>query len=331
MTNVATIFGGSGFLGRYITQKLAARGFRIRVAVRRPNEAGFVRVYGPPGQIEPYLANVRYDNSVREAIQGSDTVINCVGILNQVGKQKFNNIHIDAAERIARFATELGVSNLVHISSLGSAPESESVYARTKALGEEAILRNYPDCTIFRPSVVFGNEDEFFNKFASMARLSPVLPLPGANARFQPVYVDDVAKAVEQAVFSKDIRGIYELGGNEILTLKELIDLMLEVIRRKRLVIPLPPEICSPLGWALDMVQIFSGGLVKNNLLTRDQLIQLGSDNVVSGDHPTLQDLKIAPTSLESVLEDYLYSYRPAGQFTAIHESSGGLGKNQDV
>ncbi|MDE2738947.1 MAG: complex I NDUFA9 subunit family protein, partial [Paracoccaceae bacterium] len=195
---------------------------------------------------------------------------------------------------------------------------------------EEAILRNYPDCTIFRPSVIFGNEDEFFNKFAAMARLSPVLPLPGANTRFQPVYVDDVAKAVEQAVFSKDIRGIYELGGNEILTLKELIDLMLEVIRRKRLVIPLPPEICSPLGWALDMVQIFSGGLVKNNLLTRDQLIQLGSDNVVSGDFPTLQDLKISPTLLESVLEDYLYSYRPAGQFTSIHESSGGLGKNQD-
>ena len=276
MTNVATIFGGSGFLGRYITQRLAARGFRIRVAVRRPNEVGFVRVYGPPGQVEPYLANVRYDNSVREAIQGSDTVINCVGILNQVGKQKFNNIHVDAAERIARFATELGVSNLVHISSLGSSPESESVYARTKALGEEAILRNYPNCTIFRPSVVFGNEDEFFNKFASMARLSPVLPLPGAKARFQPVYVDDVAKAVEKAVFSNGIRGIYELGGNEILTLKELIDLMLEVIRRKRLVIPLPPEICSPLGWALDMVQIFSGGLVKNNLLNKGSTHPVG-------------------------------------------------------
>jgi len=331
MTNVATIFGGSGFLGRYVTQRLAARGFRIRVAVRRPNEAGFVRVYGSPGQIEPYLTNVRYDNSVREAIQGSDTVINCVGILNQVGKQKFNNIHVDAVERIARFATELGVSHLVHISSLGSAHGSESLYARTKALGEEAILRNYPDCTIFRPSVVFGNEDEFFNKFASMARLFPVLPLPGANARFQPIYVDDIAKAVEQAVLTKDIRGIYELGGDEILTLKELIDLMLKVIRRKRLVIPLPPEICSPLGWTLDMVQIFSGGLVKNNLLTRDQLIQLGSDNVVSGDYPRLQDLKIKPTSMESVLEDYLYSYRPAGQFTAIHESSGGSRRNQDI
>ena len=331
MTKVATIFGGSGFLGRYITQRLAARGFRIRVAVRRPNEAGFVRVYGPPGQIEPVLSNVRYDNSVIEAIQGSDTVINCVGILNQVGKQKFKQIHVDAAERIARFASEQGVENLVHISALGSTLASPSVYSQTKATGEEATLQNFPACTIFRPSVIFGNGDEFFNKFASMARLSPILPLPGANTRFQPVYVDDVAKAVEMAVFSKDVKGIYELGGDEILTLKELIDRMLVVIRRKRLVMPLPPEICSPLGWGLDMVQIFSGGLVENSLLTRDQIQQLKSDNIVSGNTPTFHDLNIEPTTLESVLETYLYSYRPAGQYTAIHESSELIRKNQDI
>ncbi len=318
-------------MGRYITQRLAARGFRIRVAVRRPNEAGFVRMYGPPGQIEPIMANIRYDNSVIEAVRGSDTVINCVGILNQIGKQKFNQIHVDAAQRIARFSAETGVEKLVHISALGSNSASLSIYAQTKAAGEEAVLQNFPDSTIFRPSVIFGNEDEFFNKFASMARLSPVLPLPGARTKFQPVFVDDVAKAVEKAVFSQEIKGIYELGGGETLTLQELIDQMLEVIRRKRLVIPLPPELCSPLGWILDMVQFVSGGLVENTLLSRDQIKQLGSDNIVSGSTPTFTDLNIDPTTLESVLENYLYSYRPAGQFTAIHESSELVRKNQDV
>lgn len=318
-------------MGRYITQRLAARGFRIRVAVRRPNEAGFVRMYGPPGQIEPIMANIRYDNSVIEAVRGSDTVINCVGILNQIGKQKFNQIHVDAAQRIARFSAETGVEKLVHISALGSNSASLSIYAQTKAAGEEAVLQNFPDSTIFRPSVIFGNEDEFFNKFASMARLSPVLPLPGARTKFQPVFVDDVAKAVEKAVFSQEIKGIYELGGGETLTLQELIDQMLEVIRRKRLVIPLPPELCSPLGWILDMVQFVSGGLVENTLLSRDQIKQLGSDNIVSGNTPTFTDLNIDPTTLESVLENYLYSYRPAGQFTAIHESSELVRKNQDV
>lgn len=331
MTKIATIFGGSGFLGRYITQRLAARGFRIRVAVRRPNEAGFVRVYGPPGQIEPILSNVRYDKSVMEAIQGSDTVINCVGILNQLGKQKFKQIHIEAAARIAHYSQELGVENLVHISALGSNSTSPSVYAQTKAAGEEATLQNFPSCTIFRPSVIYGTEDEFFNKFASMARLSPILPLPGANTRFQPVFVDDVAKAVERTVLSEDIKGIFELGGDEILTLQELINRMLQVIRRKRLVIPLPAELCSPLGWGLDMVQIFSGGLVENTLLTRDQIKQLGRDNIVSGNTPTFQDLNIEPTSLDSVLENYLYSYRPAGQFTATHESSELVRKNLDI
>ncbi len=328
---IATVFGGTGFLGRHITQRLAARDLRIRVAVRRPNEAGFVRVYGPPGQIEPVLANVRYDSSVAEAIQGSDTVINCVGILNQVGKQKFHQIHVEAAERIARFSSEMGVDKLVHISALGSTSESPSAYARTKAAGEEAVQRNFPASTIFRPSVIFGNGDEFFNKFAAMARLSPVLPLPGANTRFQPIYVDDVAKAVERAVLSKDIKGIYELGGSETLTLKELIDLMLSVIRRRRLVLALPAELCSPLAWGLDMVQMLSGGLVENSLLTRDQIQQLRSDNVVTGNTLTLSDLAIEPISMESVLENYLYSYRPAGQFTAIHESSDMVRKNHDV
>ncbi len=322
MTKIATVFGGSGFVGRYVVRRLANAGWRVRVGVRRPNEAIFVQVYGFPGQVMPILANVRYDDSAGEAIAGSSAVVNCVGILNQIGKQRFDSIHFEAAERLARLSAAQGVERFVHISSLGSSDSDESFYSRSKAKGEKAVMERFNPAVILRPSVIFGNEDEFFNKFAAMARVSPLLPLPGASTRFQPVFVDDVARAVEKAVVDGVEPGIYDLGGPEVLTLKELIDRMLATIRRKRLVLPVPPAFFSPVAWLFDMCQFVSGGLIANNLITRDQLKQLGKDNVVSDSQLTFADLGIKPTALAGKLEKYLYSYRPAGQYTAIHESS---------
>ncbi len=322
MSGIATVFGGSGFVGRYIVQRLAKAGWRVRVAVRRPNEAVFVRPYGVPGQVEPVLANIHSERSVAESVNGSDVVINCVGILTETPKQKFETVHRDAAGRIARHSADAGAARLVHISSIGADAESDSRYARTKGAGESAVAEAFHGAVILRPSIVFGHEDQFFNKFAAIARLSPIVPTVSGKTRFQPVYVGDVASAAIRAVEDSDITGVFELGGPEILTFRELMLRMLKVIRRRRLVVDIPLPLARMKAGAFDFFQFASGGLIKNSLITRDQIKQLSRDNVVSGQARSLKDLGISPTAMDSVLETYLYRFRPVGQFTAIHESS---------
>lgn len=322
---IVTVFGGSGFVGRYVSQRMAKEGWRVRVAVRRPNEALFVRPYGVVGQVEPIQANIRDEASTRRAIAGSSAVINCVGILIEDGKQGFEAVQAEGAERIARIAAEEGVPRLVHISAIGADPESESLYARSKAAGEAAVRAAFPGAVILRPSVVFGVEDQFFNRFASMARFSPVLPVVGAETKFQPVYVGDVASAAALAATSDVAPGVYELGGPEVATFRELMERMLAVIRRKRRVAPLPFGLARLQARILDAMQRLSFGLFTNRVLTVDQVRMLARDNVVSPGSRGFVELGIAPTAMDPILETYLYSYRPHGQFTAIHESASQL------
>ena len=327
MSKLVTIYGGSGFVGRYVARRLAKAGWRIRVAVRRPNEALFVKPYGAVGQVEPVACNIRDDASVRAAMHGADAVVNCVGILVRSGRNTFGAVQAEGAGRIARIAAELGVSRLVHISAIGADAASASDYARTKAEGEAAVLAAYPSAVILRPSVMFGPEDGFFNRFAAMTRLTPVLPLVGAGTKFQPVYVDDVAQAAEKAVEGGVATGVYELGGPDVATFRDLMHQMLAVIRRRRLIVGVPFWIGSVIGWSFDMVQAFSLGLIDNKILTRDQVRNLKADNVVAEGAKGLADLGIAPTNLGTVLPEYLWRYRPEGQFTDIQESAKNLRK----
>jgi NADH dehydrogenase len=324
---LVTIFGGSGFVGRYIAQRMARAGWRVRVAVRRPNEALFVKPYGTVGQVEPIQANIRDDASTEAAIAGADAVINCVGILSELGKQKFQAVQTEGAARIAKFAAKHGVTKFVHISAIGADAQSDSAYARSKAEGEAAVLGAVPTATILRPSIVFGNEDEFFNRFAQMSRFSPVLPLVGANTKFQPVFVGDVAEAAEIAVV-KGRSGVFELGGPEIASFRELMQKMLNVIRRKRIVLGLPTFAGRIMAGVFGLIQFLTGGLIPNTVITSDQVKQLAQDNIVSDEARGLADLGIAATDMDAVLESYLYCYRPAGQFTALTESGEQLRKS---
>jgi NADH dehydrogenase len=322
MTKLVTIFGGSGFVGRYIARRMAKEGWRVRVAVRRPNEAIFVRPYGTVGQVEPIFANIRDDDSVRAAIHGADAVVNCVGILAPRGKNTFGLVQHHGAARIAKLAAEEGAETLVQISAIGADEGSASDYARTKALGEAAVLEAFPRAVILRPSIVFGPEDEFFNRFAQMTRMSPFLPVVGADTRFQPVYVDDVAQAAVMGVTGRAQPGIYELGGPEIRTFRELMQMMLKVIRRRRLIVSVPFWIAGIMGGAFDLLQAVTLGLFHNGLLTRDQVKNLRQDNVVTEGRKSFKDLGIHPTTMELVVEDYLWPYRPSGQYNVIKESA---------
>jgi NADH dehydrogenase len=327
MTGLAplvTIFGGSGFIGRYIAQRMARRGWRVRVAVRRPNEALFVRTYGVVGQVEPVQANIRDDASVRRALEGADAAVISVGILYPDGRQTFDAVQAEGAGRVARIAAEAGVGRLVHISAIGADAASPSAYARTKAEGEAAVLAAFPRATILRPSIVFGTEDSFFNRFAAMARLSPVLPVVGPDTRFQPVWVDDVAQAAEVAL-TGTATGIYELGGPEVASFADLMRRMLAVIRRRRLILPLPFFLARLQAGALDLLQLLSGGLVPNRLITRDQVRLLARDNVVSPGAKGFAELGIEPTAMDAVIEGYLYAYRPYGQYSEIKDSARNL------
>ena len=331
LTGIATIFGGSGFVGRYVAQRLARSGWRVRVAVRRPNEALFVRTYGTPGQVEPVLANVRYPESVEAAVQNSNAVVNCVGILSQFKKQRFQSLHVEGAAAVAAAAANADVGRLVHVSSIGANPDSASEYARTKAIGEQAVVSAFESAVIVRPSVQFGPEDQFFNKFAAMARWLPFLPIVGADTRFQPVYVDDVANAICKAVEVDGATGVYELGGPDILTFRELMKKMLKVVRRRRMVVDLPEFVAVIGAFKFEMFQIMSGGLFVNNMLTRDQIRQLAVDNIVGESAKTFSDFGIDPTSMDPVLESYLYRFRPAGQYTSIHESAMPASQGEDT
>lgn len=322
MGKLVTIYGGSGFVGRYIARRMAQAGWRVRVAVRRPNEALFVKPYGTVGQVEPVFCNIRDDASVRAVMKGADAVVNCVGILNAVGKQRFDAVQAEGPARIARIAAEEGVAHLVHLSAIGADPESPSEYSRTKATGEKAVMAAFPGAVILRPSIIFGPEDGFFNRFAGMARLGPILPVVGAATRFQPVYVDDVAQAAVMGATGAAAPGIYELGGPEVASFRDLMARMLVIIRRRRLIVNVPFFAARMMAFGFDMLQAATLGLIENGMVTRDQVKNLARDNVVAPGARGLGDLGIQATPMDSVLPEYLWRYRPTGQFDAIKESA---------
>jgi len=327
MSKLVTIYGGSGFVGRYIARRMAKEGWRVRVAVRRPNDALFVKPYGTVGQVEPVPCNIRDEASVRAVMKGADAVVNCVGILNHSGKNSFDAVQAEGAARIARIAAEEGVSHLVHLSAIGADADSPSEYQQTKAAGEQAVLAAFPAAVILRPSIIFGNEDGFFNRFAAMTRFGPVLPVVGAATKFQPVYVDDVAQAAVMGATGSAAPGIYELGGPDVETFRDLMRQMLQVIRRRRLIVNVPFFAASIMGGAFDLLQAVTLGLFHNGLITRDQVRNLKADNVVSPGAKGLADLGITPTAMGAVLPEYLWRYRPSGQYAAIKESAKNLRK----
>jgi NADH dehydrogenase len=307
-----TVFGGSGFLGRHLVRALARRHYRIRVACRRPDLAGHLQPLGRVGQIHAVQANVRHAGSVEAATRGADVVINLVGILFERGRQRFDTVQTYGAEQVA-LAAAAHDARMIQVSAIGADEKSVSAYARAKALGEQAVLSAKPDATIFRPSIIFGPEDDFFNKFAAMARILPALPLIGGGmTRFQPVFVGDVAEAIARAVDGQARGGaIYELGGPEVRTFKELLEYVLEVTERRRLLIPLP--------FALAKLQATFLQLLPKPLLTPDQVELLKTDNVVSAaaeaDGRTLAGLGIEPVAMESIVPSYLWRFRKTGQF----------------
>lgn len=310
---IVTMFGGSGFIGRYAARKLAKRGWRVRVAVRRPNEAHFLRPYGDVGQIEPVQANIRDEDSCRRALEGADAAMNFVGILRPSGKQKFDAVQTEGAGRVARLAAEAGARRFVHISAIGADPESDSDYARTKGEGETAVRAAMTNAAILRPSLVFGEEDEFFNRFARMAQFSPVLPVAGGATRFQPVYVDDVAEASVRALEGEFAEGgLFELGGPEVKTMTELMEAMLQVTRRKRVLLDAPLGLLRFGARLTDWLPFAP--------VTRDQLKLLARDNVVSPGVQGLEAFGIEPKSIESVLPGYLYRFRPYGQYARMEK-----------
>ncbi|MBC7143623.1 MAG: complex I NDUFA9 subunit family protein [Rhodobacteraceae bacterium] len=324
MSKLVTIYGGSGFLGRYIARRMAKEGWRVRVAVRRPNEALFVKPYGAVGQVEPILCNIRDDASVRAAMTGADAVVNCVGTFDKRGRNNFDAVQAEGAGRIARIAAETGVARMVHVSAIGADAESDSDYARTKAEGEAAVKAAFPGAVILRPSVLFGPEDGFFNRFAGMSRMGPVLPVVGAETKFQPVYVDDVAQAAVKGVLG-EASGTYELGGPDVATFRELMGEMLTVINRRRLVLNMPFWVARIIAGLLDFGSMLTGGLISNTILTGDQVKSLRHDNVVAEGARGFADLGIAPTPIHAVLPDYLWRFRPSGQYEAIKASAKNL------
>ena len=326
MTKLVTIFGGSGFVGRYIARRMAKEGWRVRVACRRPNEALFVRSYGAVGQVEPVFCNIRDDASVKAALAGAQAAVNCVGTFDMGGTNSFDAVQAQGAGRIAQLAASGGLQTLVQISALGADANSDSGYARTKGEGEAAVLAAFPTALILRPSVIFGNEDGFFNRFAAMARSGPVIPLVGGATKFQPVYVEDVAQAAVLGVAGA-AQGIYELGGPEVATLRAIIDDMLAVVHRRRLVINMPFFVGGAIATGLGVAQALTLGLFHNSVLTTDQVTSLRRDNIVTPGARTLADLGITPTAYAGIIPDYLWRYRPSGQYAAIKDSAKNLPK----
>ncbi|MBX5156241.1 complex I NDUFA9 subunit family protein [Rhizobium sp. NZLR8] len=318
---LVTVFGGSGFVGRHVVRALAKRGYNIRVAVRRPDLANFLQPLGNVGQISFVQANLRYRSSIDRAVDGASHVVNCVGILHETGRNTFDAVQEFGARAVAEAARGAGAT-LTHISAIGANVNSDSGYGRTKGRAETAILSIKPDAVILRPSIVFGPEDSFFNKFADMARMSPVLPLVGGGkTKFQPVYVEDIAEAVARAVDGKVAGGkIYELGGPEVLSFRECLETMLKVTCRKNPLVSLPFSVASLIGSIASLIPFVTPPI------TPDQVRMLRYDNIVSAaaeaESRTLQGLGITPTMAASVLDSYLVHYRPHGQYTGTGKAA---------
>lgn len=316
---VATIFGGTGFVGRYIVQELARKNVTVRVVSRTPEKAYFLRTYGVVGQIVPERADYGDEEALRKSIAGSDYVIYCNGVLYEKGKATFDSVHRAVPERIARIAQEENVRRLVHLSALG-ADTSSSNYAKSKLAGEGAVLEAFPKATILRPSVIFGGEDAFFNMFARMSAFLPALPLiGGGKTKFQPVYVADVAEAAVRALFKHDTGDdspcgkIYELGGPEVVTFRQIYERLFKYTGRKRALIPLPFSLAKLQGCLMS--------ILPNPPLTSDQVESLKTDNVVQDGAHTLRDLDIAPTGMDMVLPTYLSMYKAGGRFGDVHRT----------
>jgi NADH dehydrogenase len=317
LDTLVTVFGGSGFLGRHVVRALCKRGYRVRVAVRRPDLAGHLQPLGRVGQIHAVAANLRYPASVEAAARDADIVINLVGILFEAGRQRFDSVHAFGAEAVALAAAAFG-ARLIHISAIGADPDAPSHYARSKAMGEKLALAAMPSATILRPSILFGPEDDFFNKFAALARIAPALPLiGGGHTRFQPVYAGDVASAIVAVIDRAETEGaIYELGGPEVASFKELMQFVLATIERRRLLVPIPFGLARIMAFFLELpTRLLS---IKPQL-TRDQVELLLRDNVVSQQARdagrTLAGLGIEPVSMRAVVPTYLWRFRKSGQF----------------
>lgn len=319
---IATVFGGSGFVGKYIVRRLVKCGWRVRVAVRNPNKAIFLRTYGEVGQVEIVHCPIFDLEKVSQCIRGSSVVINAVaGLLNETSKKKFTQYYVDWPELLARLSTTYNITRLIHISSIGVDKASNSSYASSKARGEEIILSNFLNTVILRPSLIFGHEDQFFNRYASIASYSLVIPLIGQSTKFQPVYVDDVALAVEKVLEDASLNGVFELGGPQIMTLEETIKKMLLVIRRKRMLLNIPFGLAKLIAGIFTLMNKLSLGIVKPPF-TVDNVEQLKVDNTVSKTERSFEDLAIKPQSLDTIIPLYLYAYRPYGQYNEITSSA---------
>lgn len=309
---LVTVFGGSGFVGTQLVQELARRGYSVRVAVRRPDLAGHVRMYGFPGQVQPVQANLRYPQSVLAAARGSSVVINLVGILFEKGRQKFRAVQAMGARNVAEAAKAVGAERLIHMSAIGADAGSPSAYARSKAAGEAEALKAFPGAIIVRPSLIFGQDDNFFNLFGTLARMSPVLPVIHGETKFQPVHVGNVAEAIANLAQGAGKPGtVYELGGPEVVTMRDILERVNAETLRNRPLVPLPAGIAKPMASL--------AAILPRPLLTPDQVVQLGIDNVVSADAAkakrTLLALGVTPTTIDAVIPTYLWRFRKHGEF----------------
>tara|TARA_B100001121_G_scaffold208665_1_gene182601 strand:+ start:576 stop:1562 length:987 start_codon:yes stop_codon:yes gene_type:complete len=316
------IFGGTGFLGRYIVNRLSKLGYIINIVTRTPNEAIFLKTSGNIGQVKFTEGSFSDLSNFTSLFNTSDIIINCVGILNEEGDQTFKKLHIDIPEKLAILAKKNGVKKFIHISSIGANPKSDSKYSKSKGIAEAKILKAFPEAIILRPSIVFGSEDQFFNLFSQISSISPILPIVGGNTKFQPVYVDDIAKMVVgvlkmEAPNLKKNNIIYELGGPEILSFHSLMVKMLSIIYRKKLIVNLPfwlAKAMCPIILILNKLTFKKIPL----LITEDSVKQLKNDNIVSKENLSFEDLEIRPKSLDLILPSYLKRYRPRGNFSDL-------------
>lgn len=310
--NLVTVFGGAGFIGRQVVRELAALGCRVRVACRDPERALSLKPAGDVGQITPVQANLRHEGSVRAAVKGADAVVNLVGILYESGNQRFQSVHEVGARRIAEAAKAEGITSFVQLSALGASPESASAYAQSKAAGEAAVRSLIPEAVVVRPSVVFGPQDDFVNRFASMMRIAPALPLVGGgHTKFQPVYVGDVADAILAALTDESHKGrTFELGGPTVYSFREILELIMRETDRHVGLVPLPFDLAKVLAFFMELLPVPP--------MTRDQVELLKSDNVCSGDLPGLRDLGIEPKAAEIVLPTYVDIYRKGGRYSPV-------------